>query len=43
MTSAYYGDPRFVGWGGGIPVRKDGKVVGSVTVSGLPAAEDIAS
>jgi glc operon protein GlcG len=38
---AYYGDPRFVGWGGGIPVRKDGKVVGSVSVSGLPEAEDI--
>jgi glc operon protein GlcG len=38
---AYYGDPRFVGWGGGIPVRKDGKVVGSVAVSGLPEAEDI--
>jgi glc operon protein GlcG len=38
---AYHGDPRFVGWGGGIPVRKDGKVVGSVAVSGLPEAEDI--
>jgi glc operon protein GlcG len=23
---AYYGDPRFVGWGGGIPVWKDGQV-----------------
>ena len=38
---AYYGDPRFVGWGGGIPLRKDGKVVGSVAVSGLPEMEDI--
>jgi glc operon protein GlcG len=38
---AYYGDPRFVGWGGGIPVRRDGKVVGSVAVSGLPEAEDV--
>jgi glc operon protein GlcG len=38
---AYYGDRRFVGWGGGIPVRKDGEVVGSVAVSGLSADEDI--
>lgn len=38
---AYYGDSRFVGWGGGIPVRVNGQVVGSVAVSGLPEAEDI--
>jgi glc operon protein GlcG len=38
---AYYGDPRFVGWGGGIPVRREGEVVGSVAVSGLSADEDI--
>ncbi|MBZ5581907.1 MAG: heme-binding protein [Acidobacteriia bacterium] len=38
---AYYGDPRFCGWGGGIPVRRDGTVVGSVAVSGLPEAEDM--
>ena len=38
---AYYGDPRFIGWGGGIPLCKDGKVVGSVAVSGLPEMEDI--
>ncbi len=38
---AFYGDPRFCGWGGGIPVRKDGKVVGSVAVSGLPETEDM--
>jgi glc operon protein GlcG len=37
---AYYGDPRLVGWGGGVPVRKDGQVVGAVAVSGLPEAED---
>jgi glc operon protein GlcG len=37
---AYYGDARFVGWGGGIPVFKDGEVVGSVAVSGLSADED---
>jgi glc operon protein GlcG len=39
---AYYGDPRFVGWGGGIPVRKDGEVAGAVAVSGLSSDEDIA-
>ena len=38
---AYYGDSRFVGWGGGIPVWKDGEVVGAVAVSGLSSAEDI--
>jgi glc operon protein GlcG len=38
---AYYGDPRFVGWGGGIPVWKNGSVVGAVAVSGLSSAEDI--
>src|ERR1700724_4324594 len=32
---AYYGDPRFVGWGGGVPVWKDGDVAGAVAVSGL--------
>ena len=39
---AYYGDPRFVGWGGGIPIWKDGEVVGAIGVSGLSSAEDIA-
>ena len=39
---AYYGDPRFVGWGGGIPVWRDGEVVGAVAVSGLSSTEDIA-
>ncbi len=38
---AYYGDARFCGWGGGIPIRKDGVVVGSLAVSGLPEAEDM--
>jgi glc operon protein GlcG len=37
---AYYGDPRFVGWGGGVPVRKDGEVAGAVAVSGLTSKED---
>ena len=38
---AYYGDPRFVGWGGGLPVRINDQVAGAVAVSGLPEAEDI--
>ena len=37
---AYYGDPRFVGWGGGIPVFKNGEVAGAVAVSGLSSKED---
>ena len=38
---AYYGDPRYVGWGGGVPVIIDGAVAGSVAVSGLPEQEDM--
>ncbi len=38
---AYFGDKRYIGWGGGIPVRHDGQVVGAVAVSGLPEAEDM--
>lgn len=37
---AYYGDPRYIGWGGGVPVIADGRVVGAVAVSGLPELED---
>lgn len=39
---AYYGDPNYVGWGGGIPVWKNGEVIGAVAVSGLSSSEDIA-
>jgi glc operon protein GlcG len=38
---AYYGDDRFVGWGGGLPVWKDGIVAGAIAVSGLSSREDI--
>lgn len=38
---AYYGDAKYVGWGGGIPVVKNGQVVGAVAVSGLSSNEDI--
>jgi glc operon protein GlcG len=37
---AFHGDPKFVGWGGGVPVVIDGKVVGAVGVSGLPEEVD---
>ena len=36
----YYGDPQYVDWGGGIPVWKNGEVVGAVAVSGLSSEED---
>jgi glc operon protein GlcG len=38
---AYHGDPRFVGWGGGIPIWKNGQVAGAVGVSGLSSSEDV--
>jgi glc operon protein GlcG len=38
---AYYGDPRFIGWGGGMPVVVGGQCVGAVAVSGLSEDEDI--
>jgi glc operon protein GlcG len=38
---AYFGDERFVGWGGGVPILRQGIVVGAVAVSGLPQVEDI--
>jgi glc operon protein GlcG len=38
---AYYSDPNYVGWGGGVPVWKNGEVVGAIAVSGLSSAEDV--
>jgi glc operon protein GlcG len=38
---AYYGDPRYIGWGGGVPVVIGGVVVGAVAVSGLVQEEDM--
>jgi glc operon protein GlcG len=38
---AYFGDRRFIGWGGGVPVVVDGVVVGAVAVSGAPEAVDM--
>lgn len=38
---AYLGDPRYIGWGGGVPVIVGGECVGAVAMSGLPEAVDI--
>lgn len=37
---AFYGDPRIVGFGGGVPIWHDGDVIGAVGVSGLSQEED---
>lgn len=36
-----YGELRYVGWGGGVPLLYQGQVVGGVGVSGLPEEEDM--
>ncbi|MDJ0962580.1 MAG: heme-binding protein [Acidimicrobiia bacterium] len=36
-----FGDLRYTGWGGGVPLVLGGEVVGAVGVSGLPEEEDI--
>jgi len=36
-----FGDLRYTGWGGGVPLELDGRVVGAVGVSGLAENEDI--
>jgi len=35
-----FGDPRYTGWAGGVPVIVDGQVVGAVGVSGLDEKSD---
>ena len=37
-----FGDPRYVGWGGGVPIEHQGKVIGGIGVSGLPESDDMA-
>ncbi|MCA9839323.1 MAG: heme-binding protein [Trueperaceae bacterium] len=37
-----FGNLNYVSWGGGIPVKKEAKVVGAIGVSGLSEEEDIA-
>ena len=36
-----FGDPRYTAWGGGVPIRYQGQLVGAVGVSGLPEADDM--
>lgn len=36
-----FGDPRYVGWGGGVPIVVDEAVIGAIGVSGLPEASDV--
>ena len=36
-----FGDLRYTGWGGGVPIVLGGEVIGAVGVSGLPESEDI--
>ncbi len=37
-----FGDLRYTGWGGGVPVTHEGQVIGAIGVSGLPEADDVA-
>ena len=36
-----FGDLRYTGWGGGVPIIVDGDVIGAVGVSGLPEEIDM--
>jgi glc operon protein GlcG len=36
-----FGDLRYTAWGGGVPIKHQGKVIGAVGVSGLPEEEDM--
>ena len=36
-----FGDLRYTAWGGGVPIRYQGNVIGAVGVSGLPEEEDM--
>ena len=36
-----FGDIRYTGWGGGVPIIRGGRTIGAVGVSGLPEAEDV--
>ncbi len=36
-----FGDLRYTAWGGGVPIRFQGQVIGAVGVSGLPEEEDM--
>ena len=36
-----FGDQRYVGWGGGVPIIVAGEVIGAIGVSGLPEEADV--
>lgn len=36
-----FGDLRYTSWGGGVPIRYQGTLIGAVGVSGLPEEEDM--
>ena len=36
-----FGDLRYIGWGGGVPILYEGQVIGAVAVSGLTEEEDM--
>ncbi len=36
-----FGDLRYTGWGGGVPIVYQGQTVGAIGISGLPEADDI--
>ena len=38
---AFWGDPKMTGFGGGVPLFQNEKIIGGFGVSGLPEADDI--
>ena len=38
---AFWGDERVTGFGGGIPIKQNGVVIGGLGISGLPEADDV--
>jgi glc operon protein GlcG len=40
VSPAYWGDDRITGFGGGVPIVQQGKVIGGIGVSGLTSLED---
>lgn len=36
-----FGDLRYIGWGGGVPITYEGQIIGAVGISGLPEEQDI--
>lgn len=37
---AFWGDPGITGFGGGVPIVQDGKILGGIGISGLSEEED---